>query len=130
MTSPIKSLGGTGQGEVVFFWRIGRSGGWHEVATCQWTFCAKEMRDVCKESSESLDSPRSLCSDCQRSSSGGIVTAAKPFSHSGRAMTIKKKDVVRNTKEKERERRAILSCAGWPVSFEILVRTEGGACIF
>ena len=28
-------------------------------------------------------------------------------------------DVVRDTKEKERERRALLSCAGWPISFEI-----------
>ena len=26
------------------------------------------MRDVCKASSESLDSPRSLCSECQRNS--------------------------------------------------------------
>ena len=28
----------------------------------------QEMRDVCKVSSEPLDSPRSLCSECQRSS--------------------------------------------------------------
>ena len=32
-----------------------------------------------------------------------------------------KKDVVRDTKEKERERRALLCCAGWPVSFKVLV---------
>ena len=53
--------------------------------------------------------------------SGGAVTAAKPFSHRGGAVTTKEKDVVRDVKEKERERRAFLSCAGWPVSFEILV---------
>ena len=31
-------------------------------------FLCQEMRDVCKGSSESLDSPRSLCAECQRSS--------------------------------------------------------------
>ena len=34
-------------------------------------------------------------------------------------MTTKEKDVVRDLKEKERERRALLSVVGWPVSFEI-----------
>ena len=29
--------------------------------------------------------------------------------------------MVRDLKEKERERRALLSCAGWPVSFEFSV---------
>ena len=28
----------------------------------------QKVRDACRESSESLDSPRSLCSECQRSS--------------------------------------------------------------
>ena len=32
-----------------------------------------------------------------------------------------KKNVVRDRKEKERVRRALLSCAAWPVSFGILV---------
>ena len=40
--------------------------------------------------------------------SGGAVTAAKPFSHSRGAVTTKQKDVVRDVKEKERERRASL----------------------
>ena len=35
--------------------------------------------------------------------SGGTVTAVKPFSHRGRAVTTKEKDVVREMK-KERER--------------------------
>ena len=37
---------------------------------CHWSMdsLCQERRDVCKESSESLDSPRSLCSEYQRSS--------------------------------------------------------------
>ena len=46
----------------------------------------------------------------------GNVRAAKPFSHRGRAVTTQERDVVREMKEKERERRALLSCACWPVS--------------
>ena len=42
----------------------------------------------------------------------------KPFSHRGRAVTIKERDVVREIREKERERRALLSCVGLSVSFE------------
>ena len=38
----------------------------------------------------------------------------------GRAVTTKERDVVREMK-KERERRALLSHVGWPVSFEILM---------
>ena len=53
--------------------------------------------------------------------SGGAVTAAKPFSHRGRAVATKERDVVREMKEKERERRALLRYVGWPVSFEILM---------
>ena len=36
-------------------------------------------------------------------------------------MTTKQRDVVREMKEKERERRALLSCVDWPSSFDILV---------
>ena len=36
-------------------------------------------------------------------------------------MTTKEKDVVRDVKEKESVLRAFLSCAAWPVSFDILV---------
>ena len=46
-------------------WEVGR------VATsCHLSvdLLCQEMRDVCKGSSESLDYPRSLCSECQRSS--------------------------------------------------------------
>ena len=53
--------------------------------------------------------------------SGGAVTAAKHFSHRRGAVTTKEKDVVRDFKERERVLRAFLSCAGWRVSFEILV---------
>ena len=49
--------------------------------------------------------------------SGGSVTAAKPFSRRGRAVATKERDVVREMKEKERERRALLRYVGWPVSF-------------
>ena len=45
----------------------------------------------------------------------------KPFSHRGWAVTTMEKDVARDMKERERERRALLSCAAWPVSFDILV---------
>ena len=31
----------------------------------QWTFLCQEMRDACRRGSESLSSPRSLCSECQ-----------------------------------------------------------------
>ena len=31
---------------------------------CQWTFLCQEVRGACKGSSESLGSPRSLCSEC------------------------------------------------------------------
>ena len=55
--------------------------------------------------------------------SGGTVSAAKPLSHRGQGVTTKEKDVVRDMKEKEPERRALLSYVGWPVSFEILVFT-------
>ena len=47
------------------------------------------------------------------------VTAAKPFSHRGRAVTAVERDVVRD------ERGALLSCVGWPVSFEILMFKHG-----
>ena len=43
----------------------GRAGG-IMLSLVNGPFCA--MRDVCKGSSESLDSPRSLCSECQSSS--------------------------------------------------------------
>ena len=99
------------------------------------------------ESSDSLGSPRSLCSKCQEGRSPsltvftvseelsrGDVTPAKPFSHRGPAVTTKERDVVREMKEKERERRALLSCVVLPVSFELFggghgVLVERG-CLF
>ena len=54
----------------------------------------------------------------------GTVTGTKPFSHHGRAVTIWESDVVREMKEKERERRALLSCVGLPVSFEFLIQFQ------
>ena len=48
----------------------------------------------------------------------GTVTAISSFSHRGQAATRKEWDVVREIKEKESERRALLSCVGLSVSFE------------
>ena len=50
-------------------------------------------------------------------------------------MTTKERDVVREMKEKERERRALLSYVGWPVSFESFevrhgVLVERGCLLF
>ena len=73
------------------------------------------MRDACKRSSESLGSPRSLRSECQE--------GKEPLF---RAVTTKERDVVREMKEKERERRALLSCVGLPVSFEMLIQFKHG----
>ena len=39
--------------------------------------------------------------------SGGTATAAKPFSHRGRTVTTKEKDVVRDMNEQERDRRGL-----------------------
>ena len=46
-------------------WELGRV-----ASSCHLSMdlSCQEMRDVGKGSSESLDSPRSLCSECQRSS--------------------------------------------------------------
>ena len=76
----------------------------------------QEMRDAGKGSSESLDSPRSLFSECQKKFSGGAVTAAKPFSHRRGAVTTKEKDVVRDVKEKERVRASLFELC-WLASF-------------
>ena len=46
----------------------------------------------------------------------------KPFSHRGRAVTKTERDVVREW----RERRALLSFVGWPVSFESFDVRHGG----
>ena len=40
-------------------------------------------------------------------------------------MTSKEKDVLRETKEKKRERRALLSYVDWPISFEMLMFMVG-----
>ena len=73
----------------------------------------QEMRDGRAQSLWILLAP------CVRSAkeASGTVTAAKPFSHRGPAATTKERDVVREM-EKERERRALLSFASWPGSFE------------
>ena len=85
----------------------------------------QEMRDASEESSESLGSPRSLCSECHRSSLVELSQQQSLFSHLGRAATVKERDVVREMQEKERERRALLSCVGWPVSFQFLMVKHG-----
>ena len=54
----------------------------------------------------------------------------KPFSHRRRAVTKMERDVVRKM-EKERERRALLSFVGWPVSLESFgVLVERGFSFF
>ena len=50
-----------------------------------------------------------------------VFGVLKPFSRRGRAVATKERDVVREMKEKERERRALLRYFGWAVSFEILM---------
>ena len=45
---------------------------------------------------------------------------------SGRVATAEERVVVREMKEKERERRALLSCVGVPASFEILIQFQHG----
>ena len=52
-----------------------------------------------------------------------------PFSHRGQAVTRKERDVVRDMKEKERVRRALLSCVGLQVSFEILIQFKHGVLL-
>ena len=81
------------------------------------------LMDVCKGSSESLDSPRSLCSECQRSSLVEFFTAAKPFcSPWTGCVTTKRKNLVREMKgEGTCAASSFLSLACWPVSFKILV---------
>ena len=55
-------------GEISIFledWEVGRVAlSWH----LSMDLLCQEMRDVCKGSPEPVDSPRSLCSECQRSS--------------------------------------------------------------
>ena len=58
----------------------------------------QEVRDACRGSSESLDAPRSLCSECLEGRRRCSDAQVPSFS------------VVREMKEKERERRALLSC--------------------
>ena len=58
----------------------------------------QEMREACWVGSESLGSPRSLCSQLPENFSCGTATATKPFSHRGRAVTTKERDVVREMK--------------------------------
>ena len=72
----------------------------------------QETRNAC---GESLGSPRSLCSECQEREGGGVLMPRFLLSN-----------VVRATKEKERERRTLLSCVGLPVSFHFLTQFEHG----
>ena len=99
------------------FYQVGR-----EALSCHLSMdlLCQEMRDACRERSESLDSSRSLCSECQRSS---LVELSQEQSLS---LTVDGLwlqgggDVVREMK-KDCERRAPLSHVGWPVSFEFLM---------
>ena len=75
----------------------------------------QEMRAVCKGESESLDSPRS------REALWWNCHSSKAFFSLWTGCDNKRKNLVRDMKEKERVRRALLSCADWPVSFKILV---------
>ena len=71
----------------------------------------QEMRDVQGELRASGFSSL-LLFGVPKKLSGGIVTAAKLFSHRGRAVTSRRTNLVRDIKEKERVRRAFLRCAG------------------
>ena len=85
----------------------------------------QEMRDVCKGGSESLDSHRSLYSECHRRSLVELSQQRSFFLTVERAVT---------RKEKGRERRALLSC-GWLASFlrnlgaRRVVLAERGWCL-
>ena len=75
-------------------WKLGRV-----ALSCHMAvdLLCQEMRDACWVSSEPLNSPRSLFTVSKKFSCG-TVTAAKPFSHRGRAVTLKERDVVRDMK--------------------------------
>ena len=76
----------------------------------------QEMRDVCK--GELRVSGLSLCSECQRALwwNGHSKAAFSPWT----GCDNKRKNLVRDMKEQERVRRALLSGAGWPVCFDFL----------
>ena len=90
-------------------WELGRV-----ALSCHMTMdlLCQEMRDACWDSSESQGSPCSLCSPKQTRFSCGRVkgmgawkvnchSEQEPFSHRGRAVTIKERDVARENREKE-----------------------------
>ena len=63
--SLLKSLGRIGQVKLsLFSKKIGRSGGWHSAATCQWTFYARKRWMRVGRAQSRLGLPRSLCSEC------------------------------------------------------------------
>ena len=79
-------------------WEIGRV-----ALSCHMAmdFLCQEMRDACDESSESLGSSRSLCSECHRSSLVELSQQQSLLSHRGRAATVKERDVVREKESKK-----------------------------
>ena len=90
--------------------------GWHKLPLVNGPFVPRNEGCV-KGELESLDSHRSLCSECQRSSLVELSQQQRIFSP-WTGSDNKKHHLVRDMQEKERERRALLSCAGWIVSFE------------
>ena len=90
-------------------WEVGRV-----ASSCHLSMdlLCQEMRDVCKVSSEPLDYPRSFYSECQRSSLVELSRQQSFFSPWSGCDIKKIKFLVRDLKEKERVRRALLRCAG------------------
>ena len=100
-------------------WELGRA-----ALSCHMAmdFLCQEMRDACWDSSESLGSPPFTVITVPVNFSCGTVTAAKPFSHRGRAVIRKEWDVVREKKRRKRDRsllteRACRSVNTWCLFF-------------
>ena len=74
----------------------------------------QEMGDACRGELRVTGFFSLLVFRVPKNLSGGSVTAAE------RGCDNKRKNLVRDMKEKERVRRALLSCAGWRVSFKFL----------
>ena len=91
--------------EISLFLEDWRSGG-RVALSCRLSMdlLCHEMRDACGENSESLDSPRSLCSECQRSSLVELPQQQSLSLTMEGTVTTEERDVVREIKEKLRDR--------------------------
>ena len=96
-------------------WEVGRASSCHLSVD----LLCQEMRDACGAQSLWI-----TLAPCVRSAKEALwwnCHSSNAFLSPWTGCDNKRKNLVRDLKEKERERRALLSCAGCPVSFEILM---------